>query len=563
MSAVAAARLIEDAMARQKDKVATGLRISEASHNAAYWSISTGMRSDARAVSAVGDALGLAAAKTDVAYSGMTQVADILSEVKARLVAAIDNPEYAGAIQLDIAQMAAHARQIAGSSSFGGQNWLSTDIADMFDPGDPGRRIGLTSSFSKTPGGEVRVGSIDLDLARVSLFNSEGGGILQADPRSPYTIGGIRVVDVETGEFATSNIRTGSRAMEVFSFSGPVDLSGGRTITFEITVDADAPGLPAPRHGGVTTAIAIDEALVNSAVPGANGVISGYREMAAVLSKALAGTGAAATLVADSRGRIIPDRYALLTREDSGLDGSSVAISGLSDAAGGLREFETFGSRGNSITLAFSPFRVWEDVGITFEFFVNGSTQNVAITKDIVDSALGKVDGRVETAAEMAALLQAVVGMPGLLIEAAGLGVTLRTDDSDRLNGQKSRIGFRSIEVDIEPIPAIGLEDIDLAANPHMAKAYLASVDAMLMRVIDGAAVLGALKKRIGLQADFIGKLQDSISRGVAHLVDADMQAESARMAALEVQRQVAVQAMSIANAMPKAVLQLFRDIRA
>ncbi len=40
------------------------------------------------AISAVSDALGLGAAKVDVAYAGLDAVLDVLSEVKARLVAA-------------------------------------------------------------------------------------------------------------------------------------------------------------------------------------------------------------------------------------------------------------------------------------------------------------------------------------------------------------------------------------------------------------------------------------------------------------------------------------------
>jgi len=74
-------------MAPTQGRVSSGLRVEAASDNAAYWAISTTMKSDNKALSAVADALGLGAAKVDVAYSGMDAVIDVLSEFKAKLVA--------------------------------------------------------------------------------------------------------------------------------------------------------------------------------------------------------------------------------------------------------------------------------------------------------------------------------------------------------------------------------------------------------------------------------------------------------------------------------------------
>ncbi len=50
-------------------RISTGFRVSEASDNAAYWSIATTMRSDNKALSTVQDALGLGASKLDTAYT--------------------------------------------------------------------------------------------------------------------------------------------------------------------------------------------------------------------------------------------------------------------------------------------------------------------------------------------------------------------------------------------------------------------------------------------------------------------------------------------------------------
>ena len=68
-----------------QNRVATGLRVANASDNAAYWSIATTMRSDRQALSTVTDALGLGAATVDVANQGMEGAIKIASDLKAKL----------------------------------------------------------------------------------------------------------------------------------------------------------------------------------------------------------------------------------------------------------------------------------------------------------------------------------------------------------------------------------------------------------------------------------------------------------------------------------------------
>lgn len=50
------------------------------------------------------------------------------------------------------------------------------------------------------------------------------------------------------------------------------------------------------------------------------------------------------------------------------------------------------------------------------------------------------------------------------------------------------------------------------------------------------------------------------LETGVGNLVDADMARESARLQALQVQQQLGVQALSIANCSPQMILNLFRS---
>lgn len=85
-------------------------------------------------------------------------------------------------------------------------------------------------------------------------------------------------------------------------------------------------------------------------------------------------------------------------------------------------------------------------------------------------------------------------------------------------------------------------------------------VDIAAKELTDAATVLGAAKKRIDLQKSATSALMDSIDRGVGQLVDADMNKESTRLQALQVQQQLGIQALSIANSNAQSIMSLFRS---
>lgn len=87
----------------------------------------------------------------------------------------------------------------------------------------------------------------------------------------------------------------------------------------------------------------------------------------------------------------------------------------------------------------------------------------------------------------------------------------------------------------------------------------LSMVDAAHTTMTSAAASLGSMSARIDMQNDFIGKLTDSLDRGIGRLVDADMEEESARLSALQVQQQLGIQSLSIANSNSQNILSLFR----
>ncbi|MDW6024435.1 flagellin [Mesorhizobium sp. BAC0120] len=104
--------------------------------------------------------------------------------------------------------------------------------------------------------------------------------------------------------------------------------------------------------------------------------------------------------------------------------------------------------------------------------------------------------------------------------------------------------------------------DIDLTNTTQAGKVgdLLKGVDAALKDMASAAASLGSISSRIDMQNDFISKLTDSLDRGIGRLVDADMEEESARLSALQVQQQLGIQSLSIANSNAQNILSLFRQ---
>ncbi|UAX98431.1 flagellin/flagellar hook associated protein (plasmid) [Ensifer adhaerens] len=577
MAALQTLRTIGGAMADTQQQVSSGLRVQTASDNAAYWSISTTMRSDNKAISAVADALGLAAAKIDVAYTAVDTVIGVLSEFKAKLIAAKEPGVDAAKIQGELEQLKGQLVSVSKSASFNGVNWLETDIANIND--SDLNKVSLTSSFIRSADG-VSIGKTDFHLSEIALFNRTGGGLLQADTRKMLTLGGIRNYDTYMDaqgliHMDTTNTASGDRAVKDFNFTGPLTFGASDTISFSITVDADNPAdLDPPHNPGKTTNIIIDRAMVDTLFPAANGVISSYTQYASLLNHALvqANSGARATTYFDNNGVPIPNRIGIQTQENSGLDGSSVEISGFASTvgSGGMSDSLHYGVRGSGMSLAFTPFEVYPDgdnldgVEMRFSFSVNGapSTDHV-FDRTYVNSLLSKTNGKIETSDEMVTLLQSLISTdwPDVIIEATSpSAISVRSDKAvDRLSGSRTSIGFTGIKVSIEPLAEQNLVDIDIVANPQKLDMYIGYLEVVSADVIDAGATLGALKTRIDLQEGFAQTLMDTIDKGVGRLVDADMNEASTRLKALQAQEQLAIQSLQIANSNAGNILQLFR----
>lgn len=87
----------------------------------------------------------------------------------------------------------------------------------------------------------------------------------------------------------------------------------------------------------------------------------------------------------------------------------------------------------------------------------------------------------------------------------------------------------------------------------------LKDAEIALTSIETAASTIGATQTNITSQQTFISNLSASLTAGVGSLVNADMNQVSTKISALQVQQQLGVQALSIANSNTQMILRLFQ----
>lgn len=105
----------------------------------------------------------------------------------------------------------------------------------------------------------------------------------------------------------------------------------------------------------------------------------------------------------------------------------------------------------------------------------------------------------------------------------------------------------------------ISLSTADSLATPTGAAQALTRLNDSITSLNSALGEMGAQAKQIAAHTNFVAKLTDTLEAGIGNLVDADLAKESARLQALQVQQQLGVQSLSIANQAPQIILSLFQ----
>ena len=177
MAALQTLRSINTDMETVQARVSSGYRVETAADNAAYWSIATTMRSDNQAMSTVKDALGLGAAKVDVAYTAMESSIEVVTEIKNKLVAAREPGVDKTKINKEITELKNQLQSISESASFSGENWLNNESTAA-----AGTKS-IVGGFNRDVNGLITITTLDVDVTSITLIcaNNESLGIFTKD----------------------------------------------------------------------------------------------------------------------------------------------------------------------------------------------------------------------------------------------------------------------------------------------------------------------------------------------------------------------------------------------
>lgn len=207
--------------------------------------------------------------------------------------------------------------------------------------------------------------------------------------------------------------------------------------------------------------------------------------------------------------------------------------------------------------------------------------QSLGRNKSVVDVALSAVDQVTDKLKDAKATLIALTDSSTSTENETSLGADY-TDILAQIDDIVSGAAFDGINVlkasndlkvrtNVDSATAVTIDftsaDTDSAtlgltagnATKANAETELAAVDAALTTINTRAASLGRISSRFDSQLDFNSKIVDALNQGIGQLVDADLAEESAKLTALQTKQQLGVQALSVANSAPNAILSLFR----
>lgn len=158
----------------------------------------------------------------------------------------------------------------------------------------------------------------------------------------------------------------------------------------------------------------------------------------------------------------------------------------------------------------------------------------------------------------------------GLLSRVASTISSASFDGSNLLDGSSGNLKFLATAdaTQMVTLPAkdlsLGGSIITLASTSSIgtasaASAVMAQIDASIAAVTSALADIGDQSKLITAHGHLVANLQNVLKTGMGDLINANTEADSARLAALQVQQQLGSQSLNIANSMPNVLLSLFK----
>ena len=523
-----------------QNRISTGYKIGEAKDNAAYWAISTTLKSDNKSLATVKDALGLGAATVDVAYQGLNKAKDVLDEIKTKLTAATQDGIDKDKIQTEIEELQKQLTSIATSSVFSGENWLSVNS----DAAGYTSAKSIVSSFSRDGNNAITIGTVDVNIKTLSLTDGStlNEGILDAGKKGNAATGGLENRALVAGNAATSGTNTQAAAFAITQGSGAGSNNAADTLVATINIDGNNYSLSLTDSDTFNTAPELVSQI--NALIGSNGTAT---QTGGVIRITSASTGASSTVAVSG-----------VTYTSAGASPGAITA-GFANITAAAGQGIAGTSAITTMSLGYTvPFTLDSNDTLSFDLAANGNTAKpVIIDRSTIDEALGKAaNGRIGSAGDLSAVVTRAIQSANIGNVTVDLnGVAIRFTSA--IAGSDSTLQVTNFATS----KGTNILSIDISnATSSQITRYVKAVNDAIDKVTTAAATLGSVASRIDMQSSFVDTLMDTINKGVGNLIDADMSEESTKLQALQVKQQLGVQALSIANQSSQNILSLFRS---
>ncbi|WP_301459039.1 flagellin [Pseudorhodobacter sp.] len=487
-------------MGQIQNEISTGKSVSTAKDNAAVWAISKVMESDVKGFKGISDSLSLGSSTISVARKAAETVTGLLTDIKGKIVAAQEGNVDREKIQTDIAALRDQIKSVTGAAQFNGLNMVKGT-----------ENVSILSSLDRSGDGNVAASQITVN-------------------RQDLTTGAGKV-----GTTAAATISYGSIAAPAAAptpaISGTTTAAAGKNATITVA---------AATATGNNYSINVNGTSINYTTDG----IKTDAEMATFFAGEINALGLEGVSASSTTGT-------LTVSNANAFQGMELAVGGTQLTYATANGFAQ-GATNNVVeqraeTIDFSGTANPTD-GDSFSVSVAGKSYSYTSGKgetmeDVARGLKTAIDSEHSSGIKTAVQKNETTGQWSLAIDdavggrAMGLTVTSGGEASGGL---------------------FGLDAVNVTTSEG-AESALSNIETMINASIDAAASFGSAQKRISIQSDFVSNLSDALKSGIGSMVDADMEETSARLQALQVQQQLGVQALSIANQSPQSILSLFR----
>ncbi|WP_322893024.1 MULTISPECIES: flagellin [unclassified Yoonia] len=502
MVALQTLKSVNTDLAKTQAMISTGKAVASAKDNAAVWAISKVMEADVRGYRAINDSLALGQSTVALARNGAEKVTELLTSMKERIVTAQGKNVDRGKLQADVTALADQVKSVVNGAQFYGLNLLKGN-----------EDVDIMSSLDRNSDGVVSVNNIAISRQDLSFDSGTYGTGADLGANVTTALGGNKAADGTGGAFSGgANKLTATVAGTIVAGETYNIQVADKTVSFMTTTTAAndlAAGLTAAVNAagieGISANVAADVITINSTSKFSDVAVNTSGNGAATFALTANGNTAAA---ATNNSQTITARASELT---------------FSTTAG------VSAGDGYRATIGGANYDYVAGKGETFEDVARG-------LKSIIDGAgVANISTNVRQ--------NATTGAWTLQIDNDGTALTLT--DAGRAGG-KATGGL------------VGLDKLDVRKDTGV-QAALANIETMINTSINAAAGFGSTQGRIETQSEFIGQLTEALRSGIGTLVDANMEEASARLQALQVQQQLGIQSLSIANQAPQTILSLFR----